>query len=76
MSERRCRTVGPIRRPTPALSVDDEIVAVNGGRVDMNLQTLLSSGAAGYEVSVFRQNRLLTVSTRCRAGQQVRTALC
>ncbi|GAA3992827.1 M61 family peptidase [Hymenobacter antarcticus] len=45
-----------------ALTVDDEIVAVNGRRVDMNLQSLLSSGAPQYEVSVFRQNRLLTVT--------------
>ncbi|MBF9221746.1 M61 family metallopeptidase [Hymenobacter ruricola] len=44
-----------------ALTVDDEIVAVNGRRVDMNLQSLLSSEEAAYEVSVFRQNRLLTV---------------
>ncbi len=43
------------------LTVDDEIVAVNGRRVDMNLQTLLSSGAPGYEISLFRQTRLLTV---------------
>ena len=45
-----------------ALTVDDEIVAVNGRRVDMNLQSLLSSGAAQYDVSVFRQNRLITVT--------------
>jgi predicted metalloprotease with PDZ domain len=44
-----------------ALTVDDEIVAVNGRRVEMNLQVLLSDGAAQYEVSVFRQSRLLTV---------------
>jgi len=44
-----------------ALTVDDEIVAVNGRRVDLNLQSLLSSGAAQFEVSVFRQNKLLTV---------------
>ena len=44
------------------LTADDEIVAVNGRRVDMNLQSLLSAGAAQYEVSVFRQNRLLTVT--------------
>ena len=44
-----------------ALTMDDEIVAVNGRRVDMNLQSLLSSGAVQYEVSVFRQSRLLTV---------------
>jgi predicted metalloprotease with PDZ domain len=51
-----------------ALTVDDEIVAVNGRRVDMNLQTLLSSGAAQYEVSVFRQNRLLTVTLAAQPG--------
>jgi predicted metalloprotease with PDZ domain len=44
-----------------ALTVDDEIVAVNGRRVEMNLQVLLSDGAPRYEVSVFRQSRLLTV---------------
>ena len=45
-----------------ALTVDDEIVAVNGRRVDMNLQTLLSDGANHHELTVFRQNRLLTVA--------------
>jgi predicted metalloprotease with PDZ domain len=44
-----------------ALTVDDEIVAVNGRRVDMNLQTLLSTEAPHYELAVFRQNRLLLV---------------
>ena len=43
------------------LTVDDEIVAVNGRRVGMNLQSLLSAGAELYELSVFRQNRLLAV---------------
>ena len=51
-----------------ALTVDDEIVAVNGRRVDMNLQNLLNSGASAYEVSVFRQNRLLTVSLAATPG--------
>ena len=51
-----------------ALTVDDEIVAVNGRRVDMNLQSLLSNDAAGYEMSVFRQNRLLTVSLAAVPG--------
>ena len=51
-----------------ALTVDDEIVAVNGRRVDMNLQSLLSSGAPQYEVSVFRQNRLLTVMLTATPG--------
>jgi predicted metalloprotease with PDZ domain len=45
-----------------ALTVDDEIVAVNGRRVEMNLHSLLSTREdQQYEVSVFRQNRLLTV---------------
>jgi predicted metalloprotease with PDZ domain len=51
-----------------ALTVDDEIVAVNGRRVDMNLQSLLSSGESTYEVSVFRQNRLLTVALAATPG--------
>ena len=51
-----------------ALTVDDEIIAVNGRRVDMNLQSLLSSGAAQYDVSVFRQNRLLTVTLAAMPG--------
>jgi predicted metalloprotease with PDZ domain len=51
-----------------ALTVDDEIVAVNGRRVDMNLQSLLSSGEVTYEVSVFRQNRLLTVPLTATPG--------
>ena len=53
-----------------ALTVDDEIVAVNGRRVDMNLQTLLSDGADHHELTVFRQNRLLTVSLTTDAGQR------
>ena len=51
-----------------ALTVDDEIVAVNGRRVDMNLQSLLSSGAAEYELNVFRQSRLLTVRLVAQPG--------
>ncbi|WP_310398099.1 PDZ domain-containing protein [Hymenobacter sp.] len=51
-----------------ALTVDDEIVAVNGRRVDMNLQSLLSSGAAEFELSVFRQSRLLTVHLAVMPG--------
>jgi predicted metalloprotease with PDZ domain len=51
-----------------ALTVDDEIVAVNGRRVDMNLQSLLGNGAAQYEVSVFRQNKLLTVTLAAMPG--------
>ena len=45
-----------------ALTVDDEIVAINGRRVDMNLHALLSNGADQHQVTVFRQNRLLTVT--------------
>ncbi|UYZ61733.1 M61 family metallopeptidase [Hymenobacter weizhouensis] len=44
-----------------SLTVDDEIVAVNGRRVDQNLHALLSDGSPQHEVTVFRQNRLLTV---------------
>ena len=51
-----------------ALTVDDEIVAVNGRRVDMNLQSLLSGEESTYEASVFRQNRLLTVTLAASAG--------
>lgn len=54
-----------------AFTVDDEIVAVNGRRVDMNLQNLLSTDPdQHYEVSVFRQNRLLTVSLVAQPGQR------
>ncbi|WP_426490250.1 M61 family metallopeptidase [Hymenobacter sp. 102] len=45
-----------------ALTVDDEIVAINGRRVELNLHSLLSDGADHHEVTVFRQNRLLTVT--------------
>ncbi|UOQ73886.1 M61 family metallopeptidase [Hymenobacter cellulosilyticus] len=53
-----------------ALTVDDEIVAVNGRRVDMNLQSLLANNATSYEISVFRQNRLLTVTLTGSPEQQ------
>ncbi|TGE14818.1 M61 family metallopeptidase [Hymenobacter elongatus] len=53
-----------------ALTVDDEIVAVNGRRVDMNLHSLLADNAASYQISVFRQNRLLTVNLAGTAGQE------
>lgn len=53
-----------------ALTVDDEVVAVNGRRVDQNLQSLLSGGDEQYEVSVFRQNRLLTVTLAAQPGQR------
>jgi predicted metalloprotease with PDZ domain len=51
-----------------ALTVDDEIVAVNGRRVSNNLHTLLSDGGAQHEVTVFRQNRLLTVPLVAEPG--------
>ncbi|HEX8505125.1 MAG TPA: M61 family peptidase [Hymenobacter sp.] len=51
-----------------ALTVDDEIVAVNGRRVNLNLQSLLSGEEATYELSVFRQNRLLTVDLTAMPG--------
>jgi predicted metalloprotease with PDZ domain len=50
------------------LTVDDEIVAINGRRVDMNLQSLLSTDAALYEVAVFRQNRLVLVELLAQPG--------
>jgi predicted metalloprotease with PDZ domain len=50
-------------------TVDDEILAVNGRRVQMNLHSLLAGGADHYEVSVFRQNRLLTVPLQMQMGQ-------
>ena len=54
-----------------AFTIDDEILAVNGRRVAMNLQSLLSSSSeTHYEVSVFRQNRLLTVPLTAQDGQQ------
>ncbi|GAB2964478.1 PDZ domain-containing protein [Hymenobacter coalescens] len=52
-----------------ALTVDDQIVAVNGRRVDMNLQNLLSTGQPEYDISVFRQDRLLTVPLQAEPGQ-------
>ena len=53
-----------------ALTIDDEIVAVNGRRVDMNLQTLLSlPDAPHYELAVFRQNRLLLVELTAEPGR-------
>ncbi|QIX62113.1 M61 family metallopeptidase [Hymenobacter sp. BT18] len=56
---------------TTTLTVDDEIVAVNGRRVDMNLQSLLSANDdLRYEVSVFRQNRLLTVVLEGQPNQR------
>ena len=55
-------SIWPHSPAAATLTVDDEIVAVNGRRVDMNLQSLLSTGASAYEVSVFRQSRLLTMT--------------
>ena len=62
-------SIWPDSPAAAALTVDDEIVAVAGRRVDMNLQTLLNTGAAQYQVSVFRQNRLLTVTLVAEAGR-------
>jgi predicted metalloprotease with PDZ domain len=50
------------------LAADDEIVAVNGRRVDMNLQSLLSTEASHYELAVFRQNRLMLVELAAEGG--------
>jgi predicted metalloprotease with PDZ domain len=50
------------------LTVDDEIVAVNSRRVDMNLQSLLSTEASHYELAVFRQNRLVLVELTAEGG--------
>jgi predicted metalloprotease with PDZ domain len=61
-------TIWPNSPAAAALTVDDEIVAVNGRRVDMNLQSLLGGGEAEYDVSVFRQNRLLTVKLVATPG--------
>ena len=41
------------------LTVDDELVAINGHRAGANLQALLGTGAPVFEVAVFRQQRLL-----------------
>ena len=51
-----------------ALTVDDELVAINGRRLDGNLQLLLSTGAPHYEVAVFRQNRLLLADLVAQPG--------
>jgi predicted metalloprotease with PDZ domain len=53
--------IWPSSPAAAVLTVDDEIVAINGRRVDMNLQSLLSTDAPLYEVAVFRQNRLVLV---------------
>lgn len=41
-----------------ALTLDDEIIAVNGRQVSQNLNILLATGADTYEVSIFRQQQL------------------
>jgi predicted metalloprotease with PDZ domain len=61
-------SIWPNSPAAAALTVDDEIIAVNGRRVDMNLQSLFNDGAEQYDVSVFRQNRLLTVSLTAMPG--------
>jgi predicted metalloprotease with PDZ domain len=53
-----------------SLTVDDEIVAVNGRRVSMNLHSLLNDGATQHEVTVFRQNRLVTVALVAEPGHR------
>ena len=60
--------IWPASPASAVLTIDDEILAVNGRRVDMNLQVLLSSGEPTYEITVFRQNRLLTVSLTVLPG--------
>ena len=50
------------------LTADDELVAINGRRLDGNLQTLLGTDAPHYEVAVFRQNRLLLVDLVAQPG--------
>ena len=51
-----------------ALTVGDELVAVNGRRIDLNLQSLLSTGAPPYELALFRQNRLVLVELVAQPG--------
>ena len=55
-------SIWPNSPAAAALTVDDEIVAVDGRRVAQNLQTLLAAGATQYELSVFRQQQLRTVT--------------
>ncbi|GGF05938.1 M61 family metallopeptidase [Hymenobacter cavernae] len=62
--------IAPDSPAAAALTIDDEIIAVNGRRVVMNLQTLLSAGAEQYELSVFRQNRLVAVTLVAKAEQR------
>jgi len=60
--------IWPASPAAAALTIDDEIVAVNGRRVVMNLQSLLNGADSSYELSVFRQSRLLTVSVAAMPG--------
>jgi len=51
------------------LSVEDEIVAVNGMRETPNMLMLLPGNAPHYELTVLRQNRLRTVQLNAEPGQ-------
>ncbi|MDQ2770375.1 MAG: M61 family peptidase [Bacteroidota bacterium] len=51
------------------LAVDDEIVAVNGRREVPNALLLLPGNAPHYELTVLRQNRLLTVQLNAAPGR-------
>ena len=51
------------------LAVDDEIVAVNGAREVPNALLLLPGNAPHYELTVLRQNRLLTVQLNAAPGR-------
>jgi predicted metalloprotease with PDZ domain len=51
------------------LSVDDEIVAVNGLREIPNALLLLTSQAPQYELTILRQNKLRTVQLTAESGR-------
>ncbi len=51
------------------LSVDDEIVAVNGQREVPNLQLLFNEKALAYELTILRQNQLRTVTLTAAPGR-------
>ena len=51
------------------LAVEDEIVAVNGSRETPTALLLLPGAAPHYELTVLRQNRLLTVQLQAEPGQ-------
>ena len=51
------------------LAVDDEIVAVSGRREMPNVLLLLPGNAPHYELTVLRQNRLLTVQLNAAPGR-------